>query len=187
MGYHDAMFPVGCIASGYKRVLYNQRFPEQEPMDSDRWVLEHNFPEVSADDPRWPKSCSACGFEFRPDDARQNFTSRIFQADDGRSWPQRELPPGAMYYEDWMPRNFYWDNFEGPGHLIVILPNGIDWNIDSRASNCTLPKDRMHRCWIRTGEPPNVTAGKTGHTCAAGAGSILAGNYHGFLRNGELT
>jgi hypothetical protein len=78
-----------------------------------------------------------------------------------------------------------WDNqFEPP--LMVHTPGG-DWNIDSRASNCTLKNDRLHRCWIRHGVPPNITVDKAGKTCAAGAGSIQAGSYHGFLRNGQLT
>lgn len=31
-----------------------------------------------------------------------------------------------------------------------------------------------------------ITVDKNGTTCAAGAGSISAGPYHGFLRNGQL-
>ena len=73
------------------------------------------------------------------------------------------------------------------GHLLVVCPSGQSWDIDSRASNCTMPDDRTHRCWVRHGEPPNLTVDKAGKTCAAGAGSIIAGSYHGFLRNGELT
>jgi len=92
---------------------------------------------------------------------------------------------GDMYYADWMPENFYWDNHKGP-YLILVLPNGHEWNIDSRASNCTMKEDRLHRCWCRHGEPPNVTVDKIGVTCQAGAGSILMGDFHGFLTNGEI-
>jgi len=56
--------------------------------------------------------------------------------------------------------------------------------IDSRASNCTLPDDNVHKCWVRHGEAPNFTVDKNGATCAAGAGSIQTSNWHGFLRNG---
>jgi len=69
--------------------------------------------------------------------------------------------------------------------LCVLTPGGI-WRIDSRASNCTMPYDYTHRCWVRHGEPPNITVDKVGVTCQAGAGSILIGGWHGFLRNGEL-
>lgn len=57
------------------------------------------------------------------------------------------------------------------------------------ASNCTMPDDKNHKCWVRHGRPEDGTlhVDKNGHTCAAGAGSIVAGNYHGFLHNGHLT
>jgi hypothetical protein len=88
-----------------------------------------------------------------------------------------------------------WDAFwagphaQGPDgkSLVVVCPNGEQWMIDSHASNCTNPTDSgpygvAHRCWTRTGTPPLISVGKQwGKTCAAGAGSILAGNYHGFL------
>jgi hypothetical protein len=76
--------------------------------------------------------------------------------------------------------------FSGGPCLCVMTPGGI-WRIDTRASNCTMPYDYAHRCWIRHGEPPNVTVDKAGVTCAAGAGSIQCDTYHGFLRDGELT
>jgi hypothetical protein len=100
--------------------------------------------------------------------------------------PSGELEPGCLYWNHYYPKDYYWDNQEGP-HLMAILPNGDHWCIDSRANNCTLPNDRTHRCWVRTGEIPNITVGKSGPTCSAGAGSILSGNYHGFLTNGEFT
>lgn len=71
-------------------------------------------------------------------------------------------------------------------HNAKLALNGHHWDIDSRASNCTKPSDTTHRCWVRTGTPPNVTAGKSGNTCSAGAGSILVPGWHGFLTNGEL-
>lgn len=99
-----------------------------------------------------------------------------------------KLEPGSMYWTDHtdMHECFHWDNCDGR-HLHVVLPNGHPWDIDSRANNCTLPDNRTHRCWVREGEPPNVTAGKAGDTCSAGAGSILSGSYHGFLQGGVLT
>lgn len=106
---------------------------------------------------------------------------------DGEFKYSHQLPPGTMYWEHWHPKTcHFWDNCDGK-HLHAVLPNGHHWDIDSRASNCTVPNDRIHRCWVRTGEPPHVTVGKNGPTCSAGAGSILSGDYHGFLRNGELT
>lgn len=95
--------------------------------------------------------------------------------------------PGDMFWQTPYPKSFAWDNLEGD-ELHVICPNGMEWNIDSRAINCTMKNDRTHRCWVRTGIPPNITVGKKGGpTCSAGAGSILIGDYHGFLRNGNFT
>lgn len=89
-------------------------------------------------------------------------------------------PIGAMFYDEGC--------HTGPDgkSLVVVTPGGW-WYIDSQASNCTKPDDKEHRCWVRHGEPPNVTVDKSGNTCAAGAGSIMIGSYHGFLRNGLLT
>ena len=92
--------------------------------------------------------------------------------------------PGAMWFEETA-----WDGWTGPDGkaLYVVCPNKHVWCIDSRASNCTKSADDEHRCWIRHGTPPNVTVDKAGLTCAAGAGSIQCGDYHGFLRNGAFT
>lgn len=124
----------------------------------------------------------------------QNPDGRRWQrADNGQIYENlRDAPPGAMWYADWYmndetpPRSmFHWDNQMTPP-LIVKTPGG-DWDVDSRASNCTLPQDRTHRCWCRHGEVPRITVDKNGHTCGAGAGSIVCGDYHGFLRDGFLT
>ena len=99
--------------------------------------------------------------------------------------PSEELEPGCLYWADYLPEDMHWDNHHG-SQLHAVLPNGNNWNIDSRASNCTLPQDRTHRCWCRHGEVPNITVNKDGVTCSAGGGSIFSGNYHGFLTNGEF-
>jgi hypothetical protein len=95
-----------------------------------------------------------------------------------------QFGPGALYYAVWLPRNITWGNEEGP-HLYVQTPGG-DWDIDSRCSNCTLPEDRVHRCWVRHGMPPQITVDKSGLTCGAGAGSIQQRTWHGHLHNGLL-
>lgn len=101
-----------------------------------------------------------------------------------KEWPH-QFGVGAMWLATFYPKNFEWENEREP-HLIVMTPGG-PWDIDSRASNCTMKGDKKHRCWIRHGEAPLITVDKNGLTCGAGAGSIQCGNYHGFLRNGELT
>lgn len=105
-----------------------------------------------------------------------------------------ELPLGAMYFSDY--------GRPGPDGkaLVVKLPNGLFWYVDSRASNCTLKDDNIHFCWVRHGDPAGceVTVDKNGHTCSAGAGSIdspghrredgrvLREAWHGFLQGGKL-
>lgn len=105
--------------------------------------------------------------------------------------------PGDMFWfypvKEWVESAITWDNHPGK-ELHVICPDGHEWNIDSRAKNCSLPKDNLHRCWIRHGEPPNITVmrkgepvGGEGGTCTAGSSSIDTGSYHGFLKNGCFT
>jgi hypothetical protein len=91
---------------------------------------------------------------------------------------------GAMWWATWYPRNMEWENETEP-HLMVVTPGG-HWDIDSRCSNCGKPQDKLHRCWVRHGEAPNITVDKNGLTCAAGAGSIAHKTWHGYLRNGYL-
>ena len=136
----------------------------------------------------WPVKCDHCGAEVSKDTNYQIHRARLYDNETG------EPQPGDMFWAPWYHepewKHFYckWDNCNDQlGHLIVILPNGDKWDTDGRASNCTMPEDRLHRCWVKHGEPPNVTVDKNGNTCQAGAGSILSGDYHGFLHNGELT
>jgi hypothetical protein len=134
------------------------------------------------DDPRWPASCE-CGYEFTAGDAWQEWVDRLYRrADNGGLVRLGDAPDGAMWDARWYP----WKGPDGRC-LVVKCPGGSDWVIDSRASNCTMPDDSEHRCWVRHGEPPAITVDKDGLTCQAGGGSIQAGDYHGFLRGGVFT
>ena len=113
-----------------------------------------------------------------------------------KSWAEHPEWYGGPYRPDpderppeWqgLPRRSQSHLFASGPQLTVVCPNGHEWNIDSRASNCTMPYDYEHRCWVRHGEPPDIHVDKQGHTCAAGAGSIQAADYHGFLHHGTLT
>ncbi|GAC1521610.1 MAG: hypothetical protein NVS3B1_06000 [Marmoricola sp.] len=154
--------------------------------------------DVDHSDPRWPTKCSECAYTFVDGDHWQVWTEGIWvRSDTGerfvlhQSAPATSLgipsaPPGACWDAHWMG-----DWAKGPDGicLMVRLPNGHDWMVDAEASNCTRPGDRSHRCWVRSGDPRtgSVTVGKDGETCSAGAGSIAAGDYHGFLTGGVLT
>lgn len=158
----------------------------------DDGVLEAQEP-VPRDHDAWPAVCAHCGVPFDPDDVWQTNQDVVYRVVEvvpgaavqpGDEYTWRTAPPGAMVWAHWAPE--WRQGFDGRS-LLVKLPNGLEWSVDSEANNCTRKGDRTHRCWVREGEPPNVTVGKSGETCAAGAGSILSGNYHGFLRDGVLT
>jgi hypothetical protein len=131
----------------------------------------------------WDGKCDRCGGDIA-DPHRSYGPERIYDT------PSGHPEPGDMFTVPCPPVGqdacFHWDNCTMGQHLHVICPDGTDWDIDSRASNCDMPADRTHRCWVREGAPPNVTAGKAGHTCTAGAGSIQTPNYHGMFQNGEF-
>jgi hypothetical protein len=141
----------------------------------------------------WPVRCE-CGKEFQQP-RRSSGTHRYWRrADTGEhQWRIGLFGPGAMWFASWfhggeidgkLLYGMDWDNaFEPP--LIIMTPGG-EWNVDSRASNCSRKEDRTHRCWVRHGTPPQLTVDKNGDTCAAGGGSIQAGSYHGVLADGIL-
>lgn len=173
-GYHNAIAYIGetrCVTLTDAAGEQSNRYP-----DAPR--------EVPRTDARWPIGCERCDYVFEPEDEWQVWTEELYvRADTGEHVTIRNAAPGAMWHADWMPHRY-----RGPdGHCLVVrLPNGNDWIVDSRASNCDRPDDWQHRCWVRHGVPPKVTVGKNGLTCGAGAGSIQSGDYHGFLRNGVL-
>ncbi len=172
-GYHDAMLQIADIPD-YVWDPVMGGYPDANARYK---------PPVS--DPRWPTAC-ACGYQFADTDHYQVFTRLIYQrTDTGETLLLDDAPPGAMYDAFWLrgvPR------YSGPDgrSLYVILPDGNRWCIDGVASNCTRKDDLVHKCWIRHGEPPDLTVDKRGNTCQAGAGSILTPKFHGFLRNGFL-
>jgi hypothetical protein len=136
------------------------------------------------DDPRWPVKCDSCDYRFTDADEWQVFSDHIYVDETGKEHSLRDATPGMMWDAFWTD-----ESDKGPDGkcLIVICPNGRQWMIDGPASNCTMKNDTgpygvAHRCWTRIGTPPLIQVGKQfGKTCGAGAGSIQAGNYHGFL------
>lgn len=134
-----------------------------------------------------PDACDRCGSPFDPDVDHKHSGSMRWEWDT----PSGKLEPGCVYLRDHYNGHCSagWSSCEGP-HLMVICPNGAEWDVDSRARNCGLPDDTTHRCWVRVGDPDHpetLHVSKDGETCAAGAGSIQAGDYHGFLVHGELS
>ena len=167
-GYHDATTP-----------LAESDDPEEDSLGGR--VEDH--PEGS-----WPTACDHCGSPVPSDAKRQVSRRRRYDTISGK--PE----PGDVFWADWVHwvhegvgRCIDWDDCSDPrGHLMAILPDGTTWDSGARASNCTLPGDRNHRCWVLHGEAPDLTVDKRGRTCAAGAGSIVGTHgYHGFLVAGS--
>lgn len=109
----------------------------------------------------------------------------LYRLADGREVASNELPPGATFDADW--EHEYRTGPDGLS-IYVVCPDSWRWGVDSRASNCTLPEDKLHRCWCRHGDPKTgaLHVDKVGLTCQAGAGSIQTPTWHGFLTNGVL-
>src|SRR6185436_107163 len=161
-----------CQASGFGS--HNAKIRIEDALDEKE---EEGYSKIVEVDPyltdsRWPAAC-ACGYVFTEADERQIFQDTIYRrADTGEMFPLRDAPPGAMYDAWWAAK--FWKGPDGRS-LVVKLPNGMDWQIDGAANNCTMPDDRFqerHHCWVRVGTPPLITVGKTGGpTCSAGGGS----------------
>lgn len=185
-GYHNKSTLLKDRADGLVEYLDDEKDPDRPSDDS----------------PYWPTHCD-CGYAFQEEDPRQVFNMRLYRgAPDGQLYTLHDAPPGAMWDATWA-HTYPW--MVGPDgiSLHVKLPNGHDWNVDCEASNCTksqwapVPGEpntrkwqgRTHYCWVRHGDPRAgiVHVDKGGTTCAAGAGSIMSGNYHGFLHNSYLT
>jgi hypothetical protein len=147
-------------------------------------IYQEMAADVPHEDPRWPKQC-ACGYVFSDSDhwqTKENHLYRHPETGEKRTLPEWAKTPGAMWNATWMPNR--WKGEDGRS-LVVVTPGGV-WMVDGRATNCTKRYDDTHKCWVRHGNPPEVTVDKNGNTCTAGGGFILVGGYHGFLRNGWL-
>ncbi len=195
-GYYSRTYLNDCICSyGHpgSAGIHNAYEFLGHKMDTEDWNCFGLATDYPAE--RWPKRCAHCGTSVpekqKPekvgdvifDVTHQVFTSRLYDTNSG------EPEPGDIYYIKWHKPGECpnWNDCDGR-HLHAKLPNGHDWDVDGRASNCTMKDDRSHRCWVRTGSPEDGTihVDKNGHTCAAGAGSIIAGDWHGFLHHGAF-
>ncbi len=165
-GIHNEIVMVGVRASTFSKDGYRETV------------------EWDQDDPRWPVAC-ACGFDLTPKTKQTFIKAEYRNSETGELATLEEMPAGGMYNAWWMADMQEWRGSDGQS-LHVKLPNGIVWCVDARANNCDKPTDNEHKCWVRHGVAPNITADKNGLTCNAGAGSISAGSYHGFLTDGYL-
>lgn len=175
--YHQEMILYAEVA---ENTIYDEKL--------ERKVIQRDGPQTRNEVPAnvmWPARCE-CGYEFLDTDHWQVFSRSLYlRPSNGQVLERDKFGPGAMWDCEWYHDTPFWCGSDGRS-LMVILPNGHEWHIDGPCSNCTLPDDKTHKCWCRSGEIPKITVDKNCNTCSAGAGSILAGNYHGFLRDGVL-
>lgn len=140
-----------------------------------------------AERPEFPSgkktTCSSCGKEAEL--WSQGFDLIYRRADTGEEvgvGRYGKMPAGACY--DMESRGYR----KGPDGraLVVWLPDGMSWAIDSRANNCKREENYSGFCWVRTGKPEDGTLDVRSCGCGAGAGSIRTSKYHGFLHRGFL-
>jgi hypothetical protein len=162
---------------------------ESAPLDEVDDGPEHAIRSVEPM-PGHPKACPKCGRVFTPaEDEFQIFCETLYRrADTGEILGLRDAPPGASWDAVWYHDIPEWCGLDGRA-VIVKCPDGHDWHVDGKCSNCTRPDDKVHKCWCRHGDPTKaeLTVDKNGDTCQAGAGSIQAPHWHGFLTNGVLS
>ena len=85
-----------------------------------------------------------------------------------RAEPMFTSPPADPSKRGFLSVHYWRDWAAKRPPIAVVCPNGEEWGIDRWSSNGT--------GWTVTGGPPNIT-------CSP---SIVAGDYHGWLRNGEF-
>jgi hypothetical protein len=181
--YHNAEILVGEEKAEFEIHEDNRSYPYITR--TDKAYLDKYKEQFPYSHDRWPIECDWCNYQFSEDDEWQIHTELMYRrTDTGKLIGIINPPEGAMYYAWWFKNN---PRYAPTGPLYAVCPGGHPWNIDGRATNCGKPDDDVHRCWIRHGEPPNITVDKQGNTCQAGGGSIQAGDYHGFLRDGYFT
>lgn len=175
--YHNAHVPLFDVPETYE-------FDEQ----ANSRVYRHQGPQSREGVPSeyaWPTACE-CGYIFKESDEWQVFSDHLYRrTDTGEILTLDGAGPGAMWNSEYLNDNAMMTGPDGLS-LTVKCPNGREWLIDGPCSNCGSPDDKVHKCWCRHGTPPQITVDKDCNTCSAGAGSIQAGDYHGFLRNGEF-
>jgi hypothetical protein len=141
--------------------------------ESERSSLKDGF----ENDPRWPKTCSKCGYVFVEEDQWQVNYDRLYRgAPDGKLYRLRDTPPGAMWNAHWMAENDkpngQWTGPDGKAWC-VMMPGGVEWVVYCYASG---PEPR--RKWDVQGIPPNITVSPSIN---------LTGIYHGFIKGGVIS
>lgn len=154
----------GCAAGGYcdaTVTIAEVSWEEHEQVHGDNWPH---------DDPRWPRGCDRCPYEFTSEDHWQRNDCQVYALPDGTefAWwgdPGKAAPPGTMIRADWYPSG---DRGEA---WLVVLPDGGTWITTQEATGGGY--------WIVTGTPPGISVSPSIHHNAPHG-------WHGHIQNGEL-
>lgn len=194
--FHEARATLDAATFTEPPISYSASVDDDESWKSERITRAHK---------QWPRFC-ACGYEFQQADNWQVNYHQVYEVIhgpwDGDRYLLRDAPPGACWDAHWYRNGNTLDRDTGPDGLSVVvrLPTGFDWLIDSECKNCTQSQyvdengsrrwtGRTHWCWPRTGHAHNGTLDvrkEHGNTCLAGDGSIEVPGWRGFLRDGYL-
>lgn len=141
---------------------------------------------VPRDDPRWPKKCDGCDYEFtdRQGDFWQVNADLVYERLDTHERMTRHeaiVTPGAMFDAWWYNRDDRPKrNTYDPVFLVVVCPSNkygaAEWLVDGKASN----GPGWDRSGVANSATPTVTANPS---IGIGDGNS---EYHGWLRNGQL-
>lgn len=111
--------------------------------------------------------------DWWPDMQASNCTRRCPWWDDAAVQKQPAHATQTLFYGGggWVPK-------QDDKHTIAIAPHNAQCD----------PRFTDHKCWVRHGNPRagDIHVDKNGATCAAGAGSILTPDWHGFLHHSVL-
>lgn len=163
------------------RVPFGERDAQYKTEGKSRFLCGYDYLMPGKSDPRWPKKCSKCSYQFEDPrfapcdcepgctkikrvggDNYQVFFEQIWRRDGtDATMVLEEAAAGAMWDAWWLHGVSKYEGADGRA-LMVKLPDGSDWTIDDR--------------WTRTGEPPIITVQPSIKSCG----------YHGFLIDGVL-
>jgi hypothetical protein len=196
MGIHNATVFIGDKLDGYDEDFGGS----PADYEDDAWPTRCDHCDATVPEIEWvPCNCGKPGCVKTSERSPQRQVSRrvLYQAKAGDTAVRAELAPGDMYWATWFRCAesghciYGWTNCDGK-HLVICCPSTDGtvhpWDVNGRASNCTLPEDTLHRCWIIEGDPEtgNISVTKNGRTCGAGGGSIQTSDYHGVASGGVL-
>lgn len=122
--------------------------------------------------PLWPKACP-CGYAFQGSDYWQVNEDRLYHgAPDGKFYPMRELPPGAIWRATWMEDIQPPNPYAAPDGKVwaLMLPAGMEWLIYGPATGGGK--------WDVQGALPEITVSPS---------ISQVGFYHGFVKGGIIT